>query len=280
MKRTVGKFFYSLLALVALAVTSGAALADVPHQWQMGMQAPATPIAEQINSLHNLLLYIIIAIALFVLALLVYVCVRYRASANPVPSTTSHNTTIEILWTLIPVLILLIIAVPSFKLLYAQERTPKADLTLKVTGLQWYWHYTYPDQGGFGFDSNGIDRETAKAQGKRALLDVDNEVVLPVGAVVKVLIAGNDVMHSWFIPAFGVQKYAVVGRLNEVWLQPEKEGVYYGECNQICGINHSFMPIKVRVVSKEAFAAWVAEAQKKFARDDGSPAVQQTAAAQ
>jgi cytochrome c oxidase subunit 2 len=279
MKRTVGRVLLSFAALVALALFSGVAWANQPHDWQLGLQDPVTPVADRLQSLHTLLLWIIGIIVLFVLVLLLYVSARFRASNNPVPSKTSHNTLIEIAWTVIPILILVVIAFPSFKLLYFQERTPDAAMTLKVTGLQWYWHYSYPDNGDFGFDSYGVDDKDLKP-GQARLLDVDNEVVLPVNTNVRVQIAGNDVMHSWFVPSLAVQKYAVVGHLNEVWLNVEKEGTYYGECNQICGVNHSYMPIKIRVVSKDEFDKWIEGAKQKFAREDNGPAVTQLAAAQ
>jgi len=206
-----------------------------------------------------------------VFILLAYVVVRYRKSANPVPSRTTHNFTIEAIWTVVPVLILVIVAIPSFKLMYYMDRTQKADMTVKVTGHQWYWSYEYPDAGDIGFDSN-IIAETDLKPGQKRLLDVDNRLVVPVGENVRVLIAGSDVMHSWFIPSFGVQMYAVVGRLNETWFNVEHEGVYYGQCNQICGVNHAFMPIVVEAVSKDAFAKWVDE-KKKQARDDSAAAV-------
>jgi cytochrome c oxidase subunit II len=274
MKRSVGRILLSFAALAAPILfagmlLSGAALADRPTPWQIGMQAPATPVADMLQDLHTLILWIITLVVLLVMGLLAYVCVRFRAKANPTPSRTSHNTVIEILWTVLPVVILLVIAVPSFKLLYFQEETPKSDLTLKVTGLQWYWHYAYPDNGDFAFDSYVVDDKDLKDPSLH-LLEVDNEVVLPVNTNVRIQIAGSDVMHSWFIPSLAVQKYAVVGRLNEVWMNIEKEGSYYGECNQICGVNHAFMPIKVRAVSKEAFQQWVEQAKTKFAREDGT----------
>ncbi|GGF16311.1 cytochrome c oxidase subunit 2 [Aliidongia dinghuensis] len=279
MKRTVGREFLGFAAMIALALFSGAALADQPHDWQMGLQQMVTPVGDRLASLHNLLLWIIGTITLFVAVLLLYVAIRFRASKNPVASKTSHNTLIEIAWTVIPILILVVIAFPSFKLLYFQERVPDSPLTLKVTGLQWYWHYSYPDNGDFGFDSYGIEDKDLKP-GQERLLDVDNEVVLPVNTNVRVQIAGNDVMHSWFVPSLAVQKYAVVGRLNEVWLNVEKEGTYYGECNQICGVNHSYMPIKIHVVSKDEFQKWVETAKQKFAREDGAPPAVKLAAAQ
>ncbi|HWK46484.1 MAG TPA: cytochrome c oxidase subunit II [Stellaceae bacterium] len=260
-----------------LGLVSGVARAAEPLPWQMYLQPPATPIEERIHSLHDLLMWIIVLIVLFVMALLAYVCVKFSAKRNPIPSKTSHNTVIEIAWTVVPVLILLVIAIPSFKLMYFSERVPDSQLTLKVTGLQWYWHYQYPDNGDFQFDSYGIDEKNL-APGQKRLLDVDNQVVLPVNTNIRVQIAGQDVMHSWFIPSFGVQKYAVVGRLNETWLNIEKPGIYYGECNQICGVNHSFMPIVIKAVTKPEFDAWVAEAKTKFAATS-APAATRLAAA-
>jgi cytochrome c oxidase subunit 2 len=268
MTRTIGRFFLSFAALAVLIVvaglaTGGAAWADQPHVWQMDMQDPATAVAERVHSLHTEILYIITIITIFVVGLLAYVCFRFRAKANPIPSTTSHHTVIEILWTVLPIVILLVIVVPSFKLLYFETTTPKADLTLKVTGLQWYWHYDYPDNGGFGFDSQIVDDKDLKDPNER-LLQVDNEVVLPVGSVVRVQLASQDVMHDWFVPALAVGTYAMPGRLNETWLKVDKPGTYFGECNQICGVNHSFMPIKVRAVPKEEFDQWAAK-QKQAA---------------
>jgi cytochrome c oxidase subunit 2 len=267
-----------MLTLLALAVLAGTAVAlpalaqqiGEPHNWQFGMQEPATPVKDRIHSFHNLLLVIITLISLFVLGLLVYVIWRFNEKRNPVPSRTSHNTLIEVLWTVVPVLILVIIAIPSFKLMYYMDRTQSAEMTIKVTGHQWYWSYEYPDQGGFTFDSNMIAEDQIKP-GQRRLLEVDNRLIVPTGTNVRVLIAGTDVMHSWFVPAFGVQMYAFPGRLNETWFNVEREGVYYGQCNQICGINHAFMPIAVEAVSKEKFQQWVGDAKKKFAKADGTP---------
>jgi cytochrome c oxidase subunit 2 len=187
-----------------------------------------------------------------------------------VPTRTSHNTVIEMLWTVVPVLILVIIAIPSFKLMYYMDRVPDPEMTIKVTGHQWYWSYEYPDQGGLTFDSNVIPDAELKS-GQRRLLDVDNPLVVPADTIIRVQITGTDVIHSWFVPSFGVQEYAIIGRLNESWMKIEHEGIYYGQCNQICGVNHAFMPIKVQAVSKDAFQTWLVDAKKKFARhDDGS----------
>jgi cytochrome c oxidase subunit 2 len=266
-------------ASLAFAQSTGAAAGRVtePHNWQLGFQQAATPVKERIADFHNELLIIITLITLFVMGLLGYVIVRFNARANPVPTRTTHNTLIEVVWTVVPVLILVIVAIPSFKLMYYMDRTQKADMTIKVTGHQWYWSYEYPDAGDIGFDSN-IIADTDLKPGQKRLLDVDNRLVVPVGANVRVLIAGSDVMHSWFIPSFGVQMYAVVGRLNETWFNVEYEGVYYGQCNQICGVNHAFMPIVVEAVSKDGFAKWVDE-KKKQARIDGAVAVRLAGAA-
>jgi cytochrome c oxidase subunit 2 len=264
LRRTAGAL------LLAIAAAPYALAADPivvePHPWQLGFQEAATPVKERIADLHNELLIIITLITIFVVGLLGYVFVRFNERANPVPTRTSHNTLIELLWTVIPVLILVIIAIPSFKLMYYMDRTQKADMTIKVTGHQWYWQYEYPDYKDVGFDSNIIPEDQIKP-GQKRLLDVDNPLIVPVGANVRVLIAGSDVMHSWFVPSFGVQMYAVVGRLNETWFNVEKEGTYYGQCNQICGVNHAFMPIVVQAVSKDNFAKWIADKQKAASND-------------
>ena len=265
--RSFGIGGIAVLAVLVLATTG--VLADAPRPWEMGMQAPATPVAERQHALHNELLVIITLISLFVLGLLLYVIVRFNEKRNPVPSRTSHNTVIEVLWTVIPVLILVIIAIPSFKLLYFLDRTQKADMTIKVTGHQWYWTYEYPDNGGFSFDSNMVPNEDVKP-GQKRLLEVDNRMIVPTGTNVRVLVTGTDVMHSFYVPSFGMQTYAVIGRLNETWFNVEKEGVYYGQCNQICGINHPFMPIAIEAVSKDKFDQWVEDAKKKFAVNGGA----------
>jgi cytochrome c oxidase subunit 2 len=251
-------------ALAALVLTAGPLLADQPRPWQLGMQDPATPITERIHAFHNELLVIIFAISLFVVGLLAYVMVRFNARAHPVPSRTSHNTVIEVLWTVIPVLILVTIAIPSFKLMYFMDRVPDSKMTIKITGHQWYWEYNYPDQGNFSFNSNLVAEKDLQP-GQPRLLAVDNPLVVPVGTNIRVQVAGVDVIHSWFVPSFGFQEYAVVGRLNEAWINVEKPGTYYGECNQICGVNHAFMPIEVKVVSQADFDKWVADAKTKFA---------------
>jgi cytochrome c oxidase subunit II len=270
LKRAATVAAFGLGVFVVIALLAGSAGAQYPQPWQLGMQAPASEIKDQIHELHNLLLVIITVITLFVLALLVYVMVRFRASANPTPSRTTHHTWLEIAWTIIPVAILIVIAIPSFKLLYLEDRTPNAEMTLKVTGHQWYWSYEYPDSGGFGFDSYMVQEADLKP-GQIRLLEVDNRVVLPVKTNVRLLIAGTDVMHSWMVSSLGTQVYAVPGRINEMWVNIDRPGVYYGQCNQICGTNHAYMPIAVEAVSKEDFKRWTEDAKKKFAAVPEAP---------
>ena len=255
-----------LLTISSFLITSEV-FANQPKEWQLGFQNPASDSMRDIVSFHNnLLLPIIIAISVFVLFLMLYACVRFRASANPNPSKRTHNVTVEILWTLIPCLILIVMAVPSFKILYKQDTIPKADLTIKAVGYQWYWGYEYPDEN-IIFDSYMIEEKDLRADQPR-LLAVDNEVVVPVNKVVKVLITANDVLHAWALPAFGVKRDAVPGRINETWFKAEKEGTYYGQCSELCGIKHAFMPITVKVVSEEDYQEWLSEARVKFAKEE------------
>ena len=232
---------------------------------QMGFQTAVTSLAEEIHSFHDLLLWMCVIISLFVLGLLIYVMVRFNEKANPVPSRTTHSTTLEVAWTIIPVLILVVMAIPSFRILTHQLTLPEADLTIKVTGKQWYWSYDYPkDQGDFGFDSilkTGADLK----EGDIRLLSVDNEAVVPVNKVVRMQVTGADVIHSFVVPSFGIRIDAVPGRLNETWFKAEREGLYYGQCSKLCGKDHAYMPIAVRVVSEQKYLAWVEEAKKKFA---------------
>jgi cytochrome c oxidase subunit 2 len=253
--------------LASLTLGASGARAEEAQDWQLGFQPAASVVRERIDFLHNvILLPIITAISLFVLGLLLWVIIRYNAKRNPVPSKITHNTTLEILWTLVPVLILLVIAIPSFKLLYFMDKAEHADMTLKVTGHQWYWSYEYPDKNGVSFDSNMIPEEDAAKLHKKRLLDVDFPLVLPVNTTIRVLVSGADVIHSWFVPSFGVQEYALAGRTNESWVKIDREGTFYGQCNQICGVNHPFMPIEVKAVSSDKFTAWSACA--KAAADD------------
>jgi len=240
-----------------------------PHPWQLGLQQAATPVMDNIVWFHNFLLWLIVAITLFVLVLLMIVVVRFNARRNPVPSRTTHNTLIEVVWTVVPVLILVSIAVPSFRLLFLQLNLPKADLTIKATGKQWFWSYSYPDEK-FEFDSLLVQDKDLK-QGQPRLLTADNAMVVPVNKVVVVQTTGADVIHSWAVPSFGVKIDAIPGRLNETWFKAERTGTYYGQCSQLCGRDHAFMPIEVHVVSDQEYAAWLADAKKKYASDDSRP---------
>ena len=253
-----------------LAATTTPALADIPRPWQMNFQDAATPVAEQLRDLHDLLMVVITVITLFVMGLLLYVMVRFRESRNPVPSKTAHNTTIEVLWTVIPVIILVGIAIPSFRLLYFQDRVENPEMTIKAIGRQWYWSYEYPDHGNFIFDSYMVKEEDLKP-GQHRLLEVDNVVVVPVDTNVRLYTTASDVLHAWTIPAFGIKIDAVTGRLNESWFRVTRTGTYYGQCSELCGVGHAFMPIAVKVVTKEEFAQWVEEARGKFTKADGSP---------
>ena len=258
----MNKFLLTILA----TIYSTSVLANQPKQWQLGFQDSASQSMTEIVSFHNnILLPIIIAISVFVLFLMIYTCIRFRASKNPNPSKTTHNVAVEVLWTLIPCLILIVMAVPSFKILYKQDTIPKVDVTVKAVGYQWYWGYEYPDEN-IIFESYMIKEEELKENQPR-LLTVDNEVVVPVNKVVKVLITANDVLHAWALPSFGVKRDAVPGRINETWFKAEKVGTYYGQCSELCGIQHAFMPITVRVVTDEEYAIWLAEAKMKFAKE-------------
>ena len=257
------KFFYIFLSILI----SQNAFANQPVEWQLGFQKAASESMREIVAFHDkLLLPIIIAISVFVLFLMLYACVRFRASANPNPSKRTHNVTVEVLWTLIPCLILIVMAVPSFKILYKQDTIPKADLTIKAIGYQWYWGYEYPDEN-LIFESYMIEEKDLKANQPR-LLTVDNEGLVPVDKVVKDLITANDVLHAWALPSFGVKRDAVPGRINETWFKAEKVGTYYGQCSELCGIKHAFMPITVKVVSEEEYQEWLSEARVKFAKEE------------
>ncbi|QXM25768.1 cytochrome c oxidase subunit II [Elioraea tepida] len=265
----------ALAGLAAMVLAVGAADASTtevgaPVPWGMGMQASASPVKDRIHSLHNFLLVIITLITIFVLALLTYVVVRFRAQRNPVPSRTAHNTTLEVIWTVVPVLILVAIGVPSFRLLYFMDRAKEPDMTLKVTAFQWAWEYEYPDHDGIKFESYMIPTEELRP-GQLRLLDVDNEVVVPAGKDIRVLVTSRDVIHSLFVPALGVQKYGIPGRTLETWFRADRPGVYYGQCNQICGVNHAFMPVVIRAVPEAEFTAWVKEAKRRFANDNTRP---------
>ena len=256
------------ISSAALLAVCGPALAGdgQPSPWQMGFQKAATPIMEQINSFHHFINIISILIALFVLGLLIYAMVRFNEKRHPQPSRTTHNTVLEIAWTIIPVLILVAIAIPSFRLLFAQYDFPKADLTLTATGSQWYWTYEYPDHG-ITFASIMVQEADLKP-GQPRLLTVDREVVVPVNKNVIVQVKANDVIHDFAVPSFGVKLDAVPGRLQKTWFRAERTGMFYGQCSELCGRNHAFMPIAVRVVTDEEFAAWLDSHKKSAARDD------------
>lgn len=261
-------FLGPLSALIGLVTGFAGAQAAQPVPWQLGLQEAASPVMAQLTSFHDLLLWIIALISIFVLVLLAYTCVRFRASANPTPSTRTHHTVLEILWTAVPVLILVVIAIPSFKLLYYMDRVQEPELTIKAIGHQWYWSYQYPDNGDFTFDAYIVPEQELQ-EGQPRLLTTDTAVVLPVETDIRVLVTANDVLHSWAVPAFGVKMDAVPGRINETWVRIEEPGMYYGQCSELCGDLHGFMPIMVKAVSKEEYEAWTEQAQEEYARVGG-----------
>lgn len=226
-----------------------------PYDWQIGFQEAASPVAERLHEFHNLMLIVIYAIAGFVTFLMIYVCIRFRASKNPIPSKTSHNTLIEIIWTVVPVAIVIAILIPSMRLLYYIEDTENADMTLKVIGYQWYWGYQYPDNGDINFESYMIPDDELPEGGLR-LLEVDNRVILPIDTTIRIQVTGADVIHNMAVPALGLKMDAIPGRLNETWVKINKTGVYYGQCSELCGVKHGFMPIAIEAVSKEDFVKW------------------------
>ncbi|HWA02036.1 MAG TPA: cytochrome c oxidase subunit II [Rhizomicrobium sp.] len=262
------KFAFGAGVAAVLATWAGAAMA-LPQDWGLGFQPAASPVMENIEDFHRMLLYIITAICLFVLILLVIVMLRFNQRANPVPSKVHHNTLLEVVWTVIPVVILVVIAIPSFRLLYLEAGVPKPDVTIKAIGKQWFWTYEYP-AAKFQFDSLGLSDADAKAKNEPRLLGVDNAVVVPVNRVIAVQTTGADVIHSWALPQMGVKMDAVPGRINETWFKATKTGTYYGECSELCGARHAFMPIEVKVVSDAEYAAWLETAKKKFAAIDGT----------
>lgn len=250
-----------------------AAFAQVPQPWEIGMQPAHSPVKAGMHELNVLVSGLMVVVVIFVAALLAYVLFRYNAKRNPVPSKVSHHTWLEVAWTVVPVLILVVIAIPSFRLVYFEDRTRDADLTVKVTGHQWYWEYGYPDQNNLHFDSYVVPEDQLKP-GQMRLLSVDNQLVVPAGKNIRILTTSADVIHSFFIPSLGVQRYAIPGRTIETWVRVDQPGDYYGECNQICGTNHSAMPISVHAVSAQDFQAWLQQAKTKFsdARPSGGPA--------
>lgn len=256
--------FYAVMVAVFAAVCLGAVspvLAAVPSEWSLGFQNAATPVMERLISFHNLLLWIISGITIFVLVLLIYVAVRFREKANPTPSKTTHNVPLEIVWTVVPIIILIVIVIPSLQLLYYMDKTAKPEMTLKVTGYQWYWGYEYPDHGGVTFESRMV-AEKDLAAGQPRLMATDNPVVIPVDTDIEVLVTAADVLHSFAVPAFGVKKDAVPGRLNHTWMRVTKPGTYYGQCSELCGKDHAFMPIEFKAVPRAEFDAWIADQKK------------------
>lgn len=272
----LGRLVAGVAALAVGLVLTVPALAEsmvgAPAPWAMGLQPSGGVVKERISSFNTMVFIIVTVITIFVLALLAFCMWRFREERNPVPSTTSHHAGLEIAWTVVPVLILLVIAIPSFRLLYFQDRAVDADMTITVQGRQWYWNYTYSDHGNFTFDSYPVQEADIKP-GQIFKLDVDNQLVIPVGANIRVLTTGHDVIHSFFVPALGIQKYAIPGRTLETWMRADRSGIFYGQCNQICGTNHWFMPIAVRALPRAEFDTWVADAQKRFAQADGSAPV-------
>lgn len=256
------------IAAFLFAAFGGTALAGEPVPWQMGFQDAGSTSMERIVDFHTQLLWVITIISLFVLVLLVWVVYRYREGRNPTPSRTTHNTFIEVIWTVVPVIILVIIFIPSYRVMTANDKVADADMTLKVIGHQWYWSYEYPDHGNFTFDANMTFPEDLEDPSKR-LMETDNHVVLPVGKKVRLLLTSTDVLHSWGVPALGIKLDTVPGRLNETWVEITEPGMYYGFCSELCGINHSYMPIAIEAVSESEFEAWVQTAQEEFARVDG-----------
>ena len=259
--------FLVTVSVLLLAIFAGQAWASEPTPWQMGLQPAASPTAAMIVELHDALLIVITVITVFVLGLLMYASIRFRESRNPTPSKTTHHALLEIAWTVVPVLILVAIAIPSMKLLYFADRIEDGEMTLKVVGHQWYWEYQYPDHGNFGFDANLIPEEELKP-GQKRQMDTDNPVVLPVGKKIRLLFASADTIHNWSMSSFGVKVDTTPGRLNETWVQIDRVGTYYGFCSELCGVNHAYMPIMVKAVPPAEFDAWVKKAKQEFARVD------------
>ena len=261
---TAGMAF--LATLFATVMSSGVNAAE-PKPWQMNFQPAATPVMEKITDFHNLLLIVEVAIVVFVLILMLIIIVKFNSKSNPEPSKTTHNTALEVVWTVIPIVILIVLAVPSMKLLFFMDKAQNPEMTLKITGHQWYWSYQYPDNGNFEFDSNIVPDDEIKP-GQRRLLEVDNQVVIPVNTEIRLLMTSDDVIHNWAIPSFGVKMDTVPGRTNESWIKVTKPGVYYGQCSELCGVNHGYMPIHIKAIPKAEFAAWVMKAKKEFSSNE------------
>ena len=271
-KQIVSRLFYTVLPAAAWLQTGPSFAQSGPQPWQMNFRPSATPVMDDIIDFHNLLLVIEVIIVLFVLGLMVYICVKFNAKANPVPSKTTHNAFLEVVWTVIPIIILIVITVPSVKLLVFMDKAPKekVEMTLKVIGHQWYWSYEYPDAGDLAFDSNIIpDEEIDASKGQIRLLEVDNRIAIPVDTTIRVLMTSEDVLHNWAVPAFGIKMDTVPGRINESWIRvpAARAGVYRGQCSELCGVNHGYMPIVIEAKSKQDFAKWLDKAKKEFANE-------------
>ena len=271
-KQIVSRLFYTVLLAAAWLQTGPSFAQSGPQPWQMNFRPSATPVMDDIIDFHNLLLVIEVIIVLFVLGLMVYICVKFNAKANPAPSKTTHNVFLEVVWTVIPIIILIVITVPSVKLLVFMDKAPKekVEMTLKVIGHQWYWSYEYPDAGDLAFDSNIIpDEEIDASKGQIRLLEVDNRIAIPVDTTIRVLMTSDDVLHNWAVPAFGIKMDTVPGRINEAWIRvpAARAGVYRGQCSELCGVNHGYMPIVIEAKSKQDFAKWLDKAKKEFAND-------------
>ena len=271
-KQIVSRLFYTVLLAAAWLQTGPSFAQSGPQPWQMNFRPSATPVMDDIVDFHNLLLVIEVLIVLFVLGLMVYICVKFNAKANPVPSKTTHNAFLEVVWTVIPIIILIVITVPSVKLLVFMDKAPKdkVEMTLKVIGHQWYWSYEYPDAGNLAFDSNIIpDEEIDASKGQIRLLEVDNRIAIPVDTTIRVIMTSEDVLHNWAVPAFGIKMDTVPGRINEAWIRvpAAKAGVYRGQCSELCGVNHGYMPIVIEAKSKQDFAKWLDKAKKEFANE-------------
>ena len=271
-KQIVSRLFYTVLLAAAWLQTGPSFAQSGPQPWQMDFRPSATPVMDDIIDFHNLLLVIEVLIVLFVLGLMVYICVKFNAKANPVPSKTTHNVFLEVVWTVIPIIILIVITVPSVKLLVFMDKAPKekVEMTLKVIGHQWYWSYEYPDAGDLAFDSYLIpDEKIDASKGQIRLLEVDNRIAIPVDTTIRVLMTSDDVLHNWAVPAFGIKMDTVPGRINESWIRvpAARAGVYRGQCSELCGVNHGYMPIVIEAKSKQDFAKWLDKAKKEFAND-------------
>ena len=253
----------------AIMIGGGVAIAQKPENWQMGFQDAHSPTMEKIVSFNDILFWICVVMSLFVMGLMAYIFIRFNAKRNPVPQKFTHNSLIEVLWTVIPVIALVAIAIPSFRLLYFMDRTDEAEMTIKAIGHQWYWTYEYPDLGeDISFDAVMLTEDELE-EGQLRLLETDESVVVPIDTNIRLLVTADDVIHAWTIPSFGIKIDAVPGRINEGWFRVDAVGIYYGQCSELCGRDHGFMPIRVEAVSKEDYAEWVAYAQEEFASNDG-----------